>query len=145
MLSLGLYGIALVGTLFWVVSPEAAVALYATQRGWHPALVGVVAAAGASTAQALLFAFGDQLRRRWAWFDRQCERARQRYGARLQRGVVVLGISSGLLGLPPMSATAALAPGMGLPALGLLPPAFVMRALRFTVVAFIAARVAHGG
>ena len=140
---LSLFGIALVGTVIWVLNPEAAVALYASQRHWHPLLLGLVAASGQAVAQALLFAFGDQLRRRWRWFDRQCERVRQRHGERLQRGVLALATTSGLLGLPPVSATAALAPGLGLRASRLLPLTFVMRVLRFAVVAAVALRVAH--
>jgi hypothetical protein len=144
MLSLGLFGVALVGTMFWVVSPEAAVVLYARQHGWHPLAIGAVAAAGQAAAQVLLFAFGAQLRLRWRWFDRQCEKARNKYGARLQRGVVALAATSGLAGVPPISATAALAPGLGLRAFPLVPLTFAMRVVRFTVVAAVALHVARG-
>lgn len=142
VLRLGLFGISFVGTVFWVASPEAAVILYSLQRGWHPLAAGGVAGAGQAAALAMLAAFGDQLRRRWAWFDRQCDRLRARHGQRLARSAPVLGVSSGLLGLPPVSATVLLAPGLGLRVAGLLPLLFLARVVRFTVVAALA-RYAH--
>jgi membrane protein YqaA with SNARE-associated domain len=137
----GLVGIAFVGTFFWPISPEAGAVLWTTRYGWDPLLVGLVAAAGQAAAHILLFVFGDQIRRRWRWFDRQCERARARFGDRLSRNTVWLGVTSGLLGLPPTSATAALASGLGLSAARLLPAIFLMRVIRFAVVAAIAAHV----
>ena len=137
----GLLGIAFVGTFFWPVSPEAGAILWTTRYGWSPLLVGVIAALGQSAAHVVLYFFGDQIRRRWRWFDRQCERARQRFGDRLTRNTPWLGLTSGLIGLPPTSATAALASGLGLSAVRLLPFMFVTRVLRFAVVAAIAARV----
>jgi len=141
MLWLGLFGVAFVGTLFWVASPEVAAALYASKRSWNPLVIGILAASGQLAAQALLFAFGDQLRRRWAWFDRQCGRVRARYQARLEKSATVVVTASGLLGVPPGSVTAALAPGLGLRAVEVLPLLFATRVVRFTVVAALAARV----
>jgi hypothetical protein len=80
---LGLLGIAFVGTFFWPVSPEAATVVWATHYGWHPALIGLVAATGQLAAHVVLVVSGDQIRRRWRWFDRQCERARLRFGRAL--------------------------------------------------------------
>jgi membrane protein YqaA with SNARE-associated domain len=137
----GLLGIAFVGTFFWPVSPEAGAVLWATRYGWNPALVGLIAAAGQGAAHVVLFLFGDQIRRRWRWFDRQCEQARLRFGDRLKRSTPVLGVTSGLLGLPPTSVLSALAPGLGLRAGRLLPVMFAMRVIRFGVVAAIAARL----
>jgi membrane protein YqaA with SNARE-associated domain len=139
--SLGLLGIAFVGTFFWPLSPEAAAALGAARYGWHPALVGLVGAAGQGAAHVLLFAFGDQIRRRWGWFDRQCQKVRLRFGARLTGSTPFLAVTSGLLGLPPTSATAALAPGLGLGPWLLLPLMFVARFIRFAVVAVLAQRL----
>jgi membrane protein YqaA with SNARE-associated domain len=138
---LGLLGIAFVGTFFWPVSPEAAAALCAKTCGWHPALIGLVAAAGQLAAHAILIASGDQIRRRWGWFDRQCARARLRFGRLLSRSAPVIGLTSGLFGVPPTSVTSALAPGLHLRVAHLLPPMFLMRIVRFTVVAVIARRV----
>jgi hypothetical protein len=137
--ALALIAIGFVGTVVWVFSPEAAAALYATQRGWHPLLIGVLAATGQAIAHVTLFFAGDQLRRRWTWFDRRCERARARHGRWLAKGLVPLGCASGLAGLPPSSVTAALAPGLGFSARVLLPLMFVMRTTRLTVIAALAA------
>jgi len=137
----GLLGIAFVGTFFWPVSPEAGVVLWATRYGWNPLLVGVVAGVGQAAAHVVLYFFGDQIRRRWGWFDRQCERARLRFGERLTRSTPWLGVTAGLVGLPPTSATAALAPGLGLSPTYLLPIMFVARVVRFAAVAAIAAHV----
>jgi hypothetical protein len=132
--------VGFVGTFFWLLSPEAAAALYASQRHWHPLAAGLVVAAGQSAAHIALYFGGDQLRRRWAWFDRKCERARARHGRLLARGLVPLGLASGLIGVPPSSVTAALAPGLALPGRVLLPLMFVMRIVRLSVVAYLARR-----
>jgi membrane protein YqaA with SNARE-associated domain len=139
-----LFGIAIVGTVFWVVSPEAAAAFEATQGRWHPLAIGAAAAAGQLVAQALLYAFGHALRRRWRWFDRQCERLRLRLGDRLRRGDKAIVLGSALFGLPPTSTVATLAPAFELRASSVLPVLFAGRVARFTVIAIIAARVAHG-
>ncbi|HXU81466.1 MAG TPA: hypothetical protein VN914_08710 [Polyangia bacterium] len=130
-------GVGFVGTFFWPLSPEGAAALYASQSHWHPLLVGLLVAAGQSAAHVVLYFGGDQLRRRWRWFDRKCERARARHGRWLTRGLVPLGVASGLLGLPPSSVTAALAPGLGLSARVLLPLLFAMRVVRLSAVAYL--------
>src|SRR6478736_8722435 len=55
-----LFGITIVGTVFWLASPEAAVALFAsTQKTWNPAIVGLVGAGGQAVSLTLLFLFGD--------------------------------------------------------------------------------------
>jgi hypothetical protein len=141
MYPLALMGTTFVGTFFWPASPEAAVALFVSQRGWSPLAVGMVAAAGQGLAYLLLYPSGEQVRRRWAWFGRQCERVRVRYGARLAQGGLPLACASGLVGVPPSSALVALAPGLGLRARWLLPVLVVMRIVRFTVVAALAIHV----
>jgi len=98
-------------------------------------------ALGQAGAHLVLYFFGDQIRRRWRWFDRQCERARLRFGDRLARGTPWLGVTAGLIGLPPTSATAALAPGLRLDPRYLLPIMFLGRVVRFAVVTIIASRV----
>jgi len=134
-----LLGIGFAGTFVWPISPDAAAAVYAAGKVAHPLAVGATLALGQAGAHAVLFAFGGQLRQRWAWFDRQCERVRERHARRLGRGVAVLGVTSGLLGLPPTSITAALAPGLEISAARLLPLLFAMRVVRFTVLASLAA------
>ena len=133
-----LLGIGFAGTFVWPISPDAAAAVYAAAKVAHPLAVGVTLALGQGCAHAVLFAFGGQLRRRWSWFDRQCERVRERHATRLARGVAALAVTSGLLGLPPTSITAALAPGLKIPAARLLPLLFAMRVVRFSVLASLA-------
>lgn len=142
MAALGLVAIGFVGTFFWVASPEAAAALYATQRHWSPLLIGLLAATGQGAAHLVLFTAGNQLRQRWRWFDRKCLRAIERHGRWLARGQVPLGLLSGLAGIPPSSVTAALAPGLRLRGAVILPILFVMRVIRLSVVAALAAGVA---
>jgi membrane protein YqaA with SNARE-associated domain len=138
VLLLGLFGTAFVGTLFWVASPEVAVAVCAVKGGWHPLAIGAVAGTAQAVALALLFAFGDQLRIRWGWFNRKCARFAAAYGKTIAHSAMVVAVTSGLLGLPPVSATAILAPGVGLRARQLLAVMFVMRVIRFAAVAALA-------
>jgi membrane protein YqaA with SNARE-associated domain len=133
---LSLAGVAFVGTFFWLVSPEAATALAGTQSRWSPLTIGIVASAGQSLALVGLFFFGDQLRRRWRWFDAKCEQARVR--SRLGRAgyATSVVVAASALGVPPVSVTAALMPGVAPRPLPLLPLMLVLRFARFTVLAW---------
>ena len=133
-----LFGIAVVGTVFWLASPEAAVALFASSRRWNPLLIGVVAAGGQTVSLTFLFLFGEQLRRRWRWFDRQCDRVRTRLGDRMARSAFVVGSASGLLGFPPVSVSATLAPGLAPRPLPVLLLMIATRVVRLSVVAALA-------
>jgi hypothetical protein len=130
---------AFVGTFFWPVSPEAATALVGAQRLASPLTIGVVAARAPGRALAGLFFFGAKLRERWRWFDRQCERART--GSRLGKPGTAAGVvvAASILGIPPVSVTAALLPGVAPRALRLLPLMLVLRLVRFTALAWAAA------
>jgi hypothetical protein len=133
-----LFGIAVVGTVFWLASPEAAVALFASSRRWNPLIIGLVAAGGQAVSLTLLFLFGAQLRRRWRWFDRQCERVRTRVGDRMARSAFVVGSTSGLLGVPPVSVSATLTPGLAPRPLPVLLLMIATRVVRLSVVAALA-------
>ena len=139
-----LFGIAVVGTIFWLASPEAAVAVFASREHWNPVAIGLVAGGGQAVSLTLLFLFGDQLRRRWRWFDGKCERVRTRFGARLSRNAIVVASTSGLLGFPPVSVAATLAPALApRPAL-LLPLMVLLRVVRLTLLAALAASTLGG-
>jgi hypothetical protein len=145
MMSAGaLFGIAALGTLVWVASPEAAVVLFATTRAagdsWNPLAVGLVAAGGQGVSLTALFFFGHQLRRRWSWFDRRCAAVRARFGDRMTRHAAVLAAASGLVGVPPASVTATLTPGLAPQPLPLLPLMVAARVVRLTAVAALATR-----
>jgi membrane protein YqaA with SNARE-associated domain len=133
-----LFGVAFVGTLFWAISPEAAAAVFAVQHRWPPLAVGLVAAAGQTLALVALAAFGDQLRRRWRWFDRRCERVKARAGDRIARNSIVVAAASGLVGFPPISIVGTLAPALWPRARPLLMVMALMRLLRFSLVAVLA-------
>jgi membrane protein YqaA with SNARE-associated domain len=130
---------AFIGTVFWPVSPEAAAALVGAQHRASPLTIGLVAAGAQAVALSCLFFFGAELRRRWPWFDRQCERAR--VGARLGRPGAATGVvvAASILGLPPVSVTAAMLPGIAARALRLLPLMLILRLVRFTALAWAAA------
>ena len=131
--------IAFIGTVFWVASPEAATALAGAQHRWPPLLIGLVAAGGQSVALVGLFFFGAQLRRRWRWFDRQCESARARSRLGTERYATGVVVASGFLGFPPISVTAALIPGVAPRPRRLLPLLLVVRLARFVVLAWVGA------
>jgi hypothetical protein len=141
MYALALIGTTFVGTFFWPASPDVAVALFMSRRGWNALTVGLLAAAGQGMAYAVIYPTGEQIRRRWRWFGRQCERVRVRFGPRLTTRGLPIACASGLIGVPPSSALVAVAPGLGLRARWLLPVLFVMRVLRFTLIAALASRV----
>jgi membrane protein YqaA with SNARE-associated domain len=141
---LALYGISLVGTVVWVANPEVAAALCVARGGLPPIAVGLVAAAGQMTTAMLLFRFGAELRRRWRWFDARCARVRERAGARLGRNASWVMATSGLVGVPPVAATATLAAGMGIPVAHFVPIVLLTRVIRFTAIALLAAH-AHVG
>jgi hypothetical protein len=130
-----LFGIGIVGTVFWPASPEAAIALFVSSRAWHPLAVGSVATGGQAVSLTLLFLFGNQLRARWRWFDRQCDRVQTRFGQRMERNAILVASASGLLGFPPISVSATLAPGLAPRPARLLPLMLVLRLVRFTAVA----------
>lgn len=131
--------IAFIGTVFWLASPEAATALAGAQHRWPVPLIGLVTAASQSVALVALFFFGEALRRRSAWFDRQCARARA--NTRLGRAGYATGavVSAALLGFPPVSVTAALLPGVAPRPGRLLPVMLLLRFVRFTALAWAGA------
>jgi membrane protein YqaA with SNARE-associated domain len=135
---IGLAAAAFIGTVFWIVSPEAAVALVGAARHHSALTIGLVAAGGQSVALVALFFFGAELRRRWRWFDRKCERARTgRLGSEGTATSVAVG--AGLLGFPPVSVTTTLLPGVAPRPLRLLPLVLALRLVRFAVLAWAAA------
>jgi hypothetical protein len=137
----GLAGVAFLGTFFWLASPEAATALAGAQHRWSALTIGLAAAGGQSVALVSLYFFGAELRRRWRWFDRQCQRVRARSPVentqRYSTGVVV---TAGLLGFPPVSVTATLLAGVAPRPLPLLPLMLLLRLVRFIALGWAGAR-----
>jgi membrane protein YqaA with SNARE-associated domain len=136
---LALLPLTFAGTVFWFLNPEATAVLFVSTGGLHPVAVGMVAAVGQSLAHLVMWAGGARLQRSGPWFDRHCQRAHDRWGPRLARSTLPLVAASGLFGVPPASATALLAPGLGLRRNLVLPLLFVGRAIRFTTLGLLAA------
>jgi membrane protein YqaA with SNARE-associated domain len=134
---LALFPVAFAGTVAWFLNAEATVLLAVTTAGLHPVAVGLVAAAGQGLGHVVLWSGGGRLRRMWPWFDRQCARVQVRWGPRLASGTVPLMAVSGVIGIPPASATALLAPGLGLRRELVIPILFVGRAIRFTIMGLL--------
>jgi membrane protein YqaA with SNARE-associated domain len=136
-----LAAVAFIGTVFWVASPEAATALAGAQHRWSPLEIGLAAAGGQSVALVGLYFFGGQLRRRWRWFDRQCERARGRSTlGNTQRYATGAVVTAGLLGFPPVSVTATLLSGVAPRPFQLLPLMLLLRLVRFMALGWAGAR-----
>jgi membrane protein YqaA with SNARE-associated domain len=136
-----LLGVAFLGTFVWVFNCEAALIVAITRQGWGAVPVALLMTAGQAAAWLLLFTVGQRLRARWRWFDRQCERVRRRWGERLARRATVVMVLGGIFGVPPTSALAALAPGMGVRLSVLLPVMAAARVVRFLVIGLLASRV----
>jgi len=133
-----LAAVAFIGTIFWLVSPEAATAVVGADRRWSPVTIGLVAAAGQSMALSGLFFFGEQLRQHWRWFDAKCERARTQSRLGREGYATSVVVAASLLGFPPVSVTAALVPGVAPRPLLMLPLMLVLRFFRFTLLAWAA-------
>jgi hypothetical protein len=134
-----LAAVCFIGTVFWLASPEAATALAGAQHQWSPLVIGAIGAGAQSVALIALYAFGDRLRRRWPWFDRQCARARSGSRLGLPRYAAGAVVAAGLFGFPPVSVTATLLPGVAPHRRRLLPLMLAFRFVRFTALAWAGA------
>ena len=134
-------GMAFLGTFVWVFNCEALLVVQVTQRGWHPLPAALLLCAGQTAAWTLLFGAGRWLRTHWGWFDRQCVRAQARWGHRLQTHASWVIAASGVVGAPPSSMVAVLAPGLGIRLPRLLPLMFASRLVRFVVLGALAGRL----
>ena len=139
-----LAGVAFVGSVFWVVSPEAAAVYYGAQ-GHNPLLLGVLCAAPQMIIYAILYFGGEVLVARWGWLHRQVVRTRERFGHRLEGGYLGLTVVGAMSGIPPILAMVSLAGGFEVRAHHVLPVTFVGRMVRFTSLAALGSipTVAH--
>lgn len=141
MEGLALLAISFVGSTLWVFNAEATAAVYGAQMDWPPLAVGVVAATGQACAYVLFYLGGDALVERWGWLHDKVARTRRRFRDHLERRYLILTGVSALVGLPPVVAVAALAPGFGIPLHHLLAVAFTLRVVRFSTLAWLGDRV----
>jgi membrane protein YqaA with SNARE-associated domain len=126
--------IAFVGTVVWPINPDAAFVMYVS-RGHSAVLAVVVALVGQMAMLLLLFHAGHHLRLRWGWLDRQCRKVERRWGERLINNGLLVGLISGLVGIPPSVPTVLLASALGVPARRFLSVMFLARALWFVGLA----------
>lgn len=135
MEALVLVTICAVGTLFPPMNPEFATAAFAARSGWHPVVVGLLAAGGQTVTYAGLYFLGARLLPRWPWLARQVDAIRLRFKDHLERRYLLVAVAAGALGLPPAAGLSAMASGFGIPARHVLPVIFVARAVRASAVA----------
>ncbi|GIW73437.1 MAG: hypothetical protein KatS3mg102_2979 [Planctomycetota bacterium] len=138
---LGLLGLGFVGSVFWVVSTEAAAVYYGSALACPPLLVGLACALGQCGMYLILYAGGEQLLGRWRWLGRQVDRARQRLGERLETAYLSTAGLGAVLGVPPALAFPALAGSFGVRLGALLPVMFAGRLVRFSVLAAAGAQL----
>jgi membrane protein YqaA with SNARE-associated domain len=133
---LSLAGVAFVGSVFWVVSTEAAAIYYGGPRGWSAPAVGAVCAAAQTAMYLLLYFFGDWALARWAWLQRRVERTRERHASRLETSYLAVTAVAALTGAPPVLAMVSLASSFGVTWRHVLPTACLGRFVRFTTLAW---------
>jgi membrane protein YqaA with SNARE-associated domain len=133
--SLSLLGVAFVGTVFWVVSPEAAAIYYGAELGWNPLLVGATIAVGQIGMYAILYHGGEVMVQRWRWLHGKVMATRTRFLHHMERNYLILAGVGSTTGIPPIVALMALASGFGIPARAMLPVTIVGRTIRFTTLA----------
>ena len=133
--SLSLIAISFVGTVVWVLSPEATAVIYGSQGRLPAVVVGALCATGQGLMVVLLYYMGAQLCERWTWLKHKVEKTRQRFGARLNQHFLLLSLPAGIFGIPPMLAMAAMAHGFRVRLVPFLAIAAGGRFLRFTVLA----------
>lgn len=134
---LGLLAFSFAGGIVWLFNVETAAVAYGSEAGWHPLAVGLTCAGGQTLAYAFLFRFGDWLCARWRWVGKQVDRTRRKYGRRLSTSFLALTAPAALVGLPPMTAMAALAGSFKVRLVYLIAIAFSLRTIRFTVLAAV--------
>lgn len=126
--------IGFVGSVLWIVSTEGS-AMYYGSEGYHPLLVGVLAALGQALMYLVLFHGGEKLVGRWRWLADKVQLLRDRYQERLETGYLTLTGISSIIGLPPHVALMALGKAFGMRFWVLWPLSLAGRIVRFTVLA----------
>lgn len=137
---LAMYGIGLVGSVFWVLNPEVSAVFYG-DRGWHPLWVGLLIGAGQCTTYTGLYFGGEVLARRWQWLRNNIERTRTRYEKHLERGYLTAMLVSAIIGVPPPLIVAGLAGGFGIRWHHVMPVALLGRVIRLGVLAAVGERL----
>ncbi len=140
---LTLFGIAFVGTVVFVLNPEATAVYYTTRLGWPPLPVTLICTAGQLLLFVVLYYAGAQLTLRWRWLARTVARTRARFKEHLERRYLGLSVLGAIIGIPPCTALSTLAAGFGV---GLRPFLLIVgtgRALRFGLLAWGGRELLH--
>jgi membrane protein YqaA with SNARE-associated domain len=133
---LALVGLSAVGT-FVPGMPEGLSVGYSSKYHWNIWLIATGCAAGQSISFLVLYFFGEQVMRRWAWFSKQVYDVRVKFADHLEERFLILSALGGSVGVPPALAMAALGSGFGVPARHVIPVLFLTRILRFAVMTVI--------
>ncbi len=124
-----------------VINAEATLMIAASIFAADPMLAGAAAAFGQAFLLIFLYRYGGGLALRWRWLQRQTDKARRRYEARLEKRFLLFGASAALLGVPPLLAMAVLAPSFGARASHFVAVAVPLRFVRFWFVAALGAQL----
>ena len=128
---LTLFGVAVVGSFFWLVSPEVMSAVYGAEGRWSPLTVGLVCATAQTCVYVFLYRGGQTLVQRWSWLNQMVERTRQRFARGLEERYLGLVILGAIFGIPPILVMVTLASGFQIRMSRVLMLAFVGRTIRF--------------
>ncbi len=128
--------IGFVGSVFWFVSAEGS-AMYYGSLGYHPLLIGLLAALGQCVMYVILYHGGSRLVARWSWLARKVEALRMRYERRLTTGYLSVSSVAAVTGVPPLVALMTLGSAFGARFWHLWPLALAGRTIRFTVLAAV--------
>ncbi len=133
---LSLMGVSFIGSVFWVVSTEAAAVYYGGSRGWWTPVVGRVGGVSRAAMYVILYSGGDPLVQRWGWLRRTVARTRIRFADHLERRFLTLTGIAAIFGMPPVVPIVALASSFGVTWRHALPVALAGRIVRFTLLAW---------
>ncbi len=132
---LSLAGMCFLGGAVWIFNAEATVIVYGAEFGFNPFLVGLVAATAQCAMYVVLYFTGAWIIRHWRWLGKKIEKARDKFASHLEKRYLVATAPAALIGIPPMTAMAALATGFQIRLLPMLTVAFIFRVARFTFLA----------
>ena len=130
-----LFGVAVIGSFFWLVSPELTSAYYGADLGWNPIWVGLVCATGQCCVYVFLYRGGSVLVGRWKSLANLVGRTRARFEKNLEERYLVMTALAGLTGIPPVIVMVALASGFKVALSRILLVTFVCRGIRFGTLA----------
>ena len=122
---------------FWLPASTEILAAAVGHRGFSPAIVGVVCAAGQCTLFSLLFLFGRRITSRWDFLKRRVNAVAAKRRSFLNRGKFAMTLGAAVGGLPPTVPLFTLAPSLQMRLMPMLAIVFIFRFIRFASCCFI--------